>query len=356
MALYLRRSDGRFEPVRAENIRDEKQLEKWLVMNPDLLFKDEEILWIDQEKPLEQMEDLLGIDSDGNTVVVELKRDKAPREVIAQALDYASRIASLSHEELNQRALQFFKETGQGYSSLREAYLDYFSEDLEDQDNEQIEFNRDQRIVIAGQRIDESVRRMARYLSDHGIDIRCIEFTYYKTEKGEELLETDEDVSPPPPPPPDYREFLERIREQVLADLGDSFKPIRVTQKPRNKLLLEISSLVKMGFQIRARDEKYRVIFCILPRRRGNQPEIAQKIYQFLKAHSREIESQLGSVEWIESKPISRLVGDGEVPLKYPKEELADRLAPAVAERVEAYIKTILPILEEGRKAGQITW
>ena len=34
--------------------------------------------------------DLLGIDSEGNLVIVELKRDKAPREVVAQLLEYAA--------------------------------------------------------------------------------------------------------------------------------------------------------------------------------------------------------------------------------------------------------------------------
>jgi RecB family endonuclease NucS len=38
--------------------------------------------------------DFLGIDKNGNTVIIELKRDKLPREVIAQTIDYASDVAS----------------------------------------------------------------------------------------------------------------------------------------------------------------------------------------------------------------------------------------------------------------------
>jgi RecB family endonuclease NucS len=34
--------------------------------------------------------DLLCINGDGDIVIVELKRDKTPREITAQALDYAS--------------------------------------------------------------------------------------------------------------------------------------------------------------------------------------------------------------------------------------------------------------------------
>jgi RecB family endonuclease NucS len=34
--------------------------------------------------------DLLAIDDEANLVVLELKRNKTPREIVAQALDYAS--------------------------------------------------------------------------------------------------------------------------------------------------------------------------------------------------------------------------------------------------------------------------
>ena len=34
--------------------------------------------------------DLLAIAPDGSLVLIELKRDKTPREIVAQALDYAS--------------------------------------------------------------------------------------------------------------------------------------------------------------------------------------------------------------------------------------------------------------------------
>ena len=39
--------------------------------------------------------DLLGVDREGNVVVVELKRDRTPRDVVAQALEYAAFAAKL---------------------------------------------------------------------------------------------------------------------------------------------------------------------------------------------------------------------------------------------------------------------
>ena len=44
--------------------------------------------------------DILGLDRDGNLVIVECKRDRTPRDVIAQILDYASWVASLSTRQV----------------------------------------------------------------------------------------------------------------------------------------------------------------------------------------------------------------------------------------------------------------
>jgi len=47
----------------------------------------------------------LGIDNNGNLVIVELKRDKLARDVLAQAIDYASDVANWDIEKLNEICL-----------------------------------------------------------------------------------------------------------------------------------------------------------------------------------------------------------------------------------------------------------
>jgi RecB family endonuclease NucS len=44
--------------------------------------------------------DLLCLDSRGDTVIIELKRGRTPREVTAQSLDYASWVKELSRETI----------------------------------------------------------------------------------------------------------------------------------------------------------------------------------------------------------------------------------------------------------------
>lgn len=84
--------------------------------------------------------DLLGIDSSGNTVIVELKRDELPRECLAQAIDYASDVAGWTVERLREISLTYLKKT------LELA----FSEAFPDADIESLSINSTQRIVLVG--------------------------------------------------------------------------------------------------------------------------------------------------------------------------------------------------------------
>ena len=54
--------------------------------------------------------DLLCLDSRGDLAIVELKRDKTPREIMAQMLDYASWVNDLSHERIAEIANAYLGE------------------------------------------------------------------------------------------------------------------------------------------------------------------------------------------------------------------------------------------------------
>ena len=63
-------------------------LEEWICKNPNLISEDFIIIGR-QVKVISGGEiDILGIDTSGDLVVVELKRDKVPRLALAQAVDF----------------------------------------------------------------------------------------------------------------------------------------------------------------------------------------------------------------------------------------------------------------------------
>ena len=77
------------------NIKLESYLESWLENSPWALVEGEPILWVGRQTSANVEEstifpDLLGVDSEGNLVIVELKRGKAPRDVVAQLLRICS--------------------------------------------------------------------------------------------------------------------------------------------------------------------------------------------------------------------------------------------------------------------------
>ena len=103
----------------------EKELEDWIVQSPGILG--EKLLIIARQRVIPEVGklDLLGMDSNGRLVIIELKRSMAPREAVAQALDYGSWLNNASEEEILACANQYLQN-----QSLEEAFDEYFDSPL----------------------------------------------------------------------------------------------------------------------------------------------------------------------------------------------------------------------------------
>ncbi|MCM3409558.1 DUF7669 domain-containing protein [Metabacillus litoralis] len=189
---------GRLEKVIAGQIDYEKDFENWLENSPDILFEEEDegntVIWIGRQIRAKiansnKYPDLMGIDSSGNLVIVELKKGKTPRDVIAQALEYSAWAASLSYEDLNYIFQDYLKmRIDQEIIDLRTKYDEVFNiEGLE----ANIHFNKRQIIYIVAEEIASTVQNVSEYLrGTYGLDIRCLEYTVYKTENNEFIVST----------------------------------------------------------------------------------------------------------------------------------------------------------------------
>jgi len=181
----FRIDDGKFtEFVRTEFSleHEEAVLEEWLEANPDGIVDGERLLLIGRQVTtnLRGFVDLMGIDRDGDVVVVELKRGRTPRDTLAQALEYASFAERLDGVQLEAVLRKYLSDES---VALAEYHRDYFG-----LDGDVVSFNKDQRIVIVGQQITPEIRQTARYLSGRGQQVTCVEFTFFETEKGQKLL------------------------------------------------------------------------------------------------------------------------------------------------------------------------
>lgn len=167
------------ETTLADNERKEKDhLEKWLKTNPKILGNDIQIIG-EQVRTKSGPLDYLGIDNNGNTVIIELKRDRLPREVIAQAIDYASDIANWEIDRLSDVCS---RHTGKSLEDL-------ITETFEDVELEELTINLNQRLLLVGFGIEESLSRMIDWLSSkYDTSVNAIILQYIKTSSGNELL------------------------------------------------------------------------------------------------------------------------------------------------------------------------
>lgn len=177
--------EGKLQPLetslKIEKRTEPYDLEPWLESNPSIIGDD--IVIIGRQVKIREIDsksgriDFLGIDKDGSLIVIELKRDTLPREAIAQAIDYASDVASWSADKVSEVCNQYTKKT------LQEVINDSFP----DVDMESI--NNAQRIILVGFGIESSLERMVEWLSNtYSVNINAVILNYIKTAKGEELL------------------------------------------------------------------------------------------------------------------------------------------------------------------------
>ncbi len=174
--------DGRLEPLesalKTEGRTEPHDLEPWIASRSEVLGP--ELLLIGRQVPTKSGPiDLLAIDRSGNTVIIELKRDRLPREVLAQAIDYASDVAGWEVDRLGEVSAPYLKK------SLEAA----FNEAFPDVDLESVNINSAQRILLVGFAIESPLERMIEWLSDHyGVNVNAIVLSYVKTRGGDELL------------------------------------------------------------------------------------------------------------------------------------------------------------------------
>ena len=116
---------------------------------------------------------------DGDLSIIELKRDRTPRDVIAQVLDYASWVASLDTVDVHEIAE---RKLGR---PLGEAYKDRFDGPLPET------LNTSHNMVIVASEFDASSERIVKYLANkHGVAINTAFFTIFE-EDDQQYLTTD---------------------------------------------------------------------------------------------------------------------------------------------------------------------
>jgi RecB family endonuclease NucS len=77
-------------PLATTALSNEQQLEEMITRAPRILSSEWMLIGRQVQTGMGGRIDLLAIAPDASLVLIELKRDRTPREIVAQALDYAS--------------------------------------------------------------------------------------------------------------------------------------------------------------------------------------------------------------------------------------------------------------------------
>src|SRR5947209_5416069 len=93
---------GRARPLSASELHDEAELESMLEADISMLGLPTDLLVIARQEPTRYAGriDLLCIDAEGDLWLIETKKTRTPREVVAQALDYAYWVAELERDDV----------------------------------------------------------------------------------------------------------------------------------------------------------------------------------------------------------------------------------------------------------------
>ena len=171
-------SDRGLQEIPSNEINLEEKLEGWLAS--DISALDPNLLVIGKQVRTDfgGVIDLLCLDSAGDTVVVELKKGRTPREVTAQALDYASWVRDLSPERLAGISDEHFGKP----NSLDTAFQEQFEKPLPD------ELNLDHRSLIVAESMDASTARIVRYLSSLNVPINVATVQHFKDRSDRSFL------------------------------------------------------------------------------------------------------------------------------------------------------------------------
>ncbi len=157
-------------PLTASALVSEQELEDMIVASPEILSNEWMLIGQQEQTGLGGRIDLLAIAPDASLVLIELKRNKTPREIVAQAIDYASWVETLYAEAISEIYQRFSK--GQ---NLREAFRERFGQPLEEE-----ALNTSHQIVVVAAELDAASERIIGYLNARDIAINVLFFQVFQ--------------------------------------------------------------------------------------------------------------------------------------------------------------------------------
>ena len=171
---------GRALPVRASSLDREQTLEDVLAADPSMLGLGP-LLIVGRQvvTPHGTRVDLLALNGDAHVYVIELKRDRSPRDFVAQGLDYAAWAQDLVVDDL-----ELIWQRHGNTTTLAEGFRAAFAADPPD------DLNTEHRVVLVATSLDPSSERIVSYLSNYGVPLNVVFFRHFADDERSYIART----------------------------------------------------------------------------------------------------------------------------------------------------------------------
>jgi hypothetical protein len=209
MPIY-RMTEKRIEPIPTisfadAGIQERSDLQRLLrdqieLIAPDTLVIGEEFGDFDGSS---RRIDLLAVDSDGNLVVIELKRTEDGVHMELQAIRYAAMVSTMTFDQ----AVSCFEAYLQKRGQTRNARGDLLAF-LEWEDGHENVFGEKVKVILASADFSQEVTTTVLWLNAQGLDIRCVRLRPYGTRENL-LLDVQQVI-----PLPEAADYQVKVREK----------------------------------------------------------------------------------------------------------------------------------------------
>lgn len=157
-------------PLGVASLANEQSLEEMIVADPRIISGEWMLIGRQEQTGFGGRIDLLAIAPDGSLVLIELKRNRTPREIVAQAIDYAAWVEALTAD----RIAQIYQRFSKG-GSLDAAFEKRFGTKLDEET-----LNESHQIVLVAAELDDATERIIKYLNDRDIAINALFFQVFQ--------------------------------------------------------------------------------------------------------------------------------------------------------------------------------
>ena len=224
------------------------------VLDPDLLIVAEEFNeWEGSSRRI----DLLGLDKEGNLVVLELKREDDGGHMELQAVRYAAMVSSMDFEAVVHIYESRLAKCGKDATTARQEIEAFLA------DADEPAITNQPRIILVAPNFSREITTTVLWLNDQGLGIRCIAANIYKIQE-EYYLQIDQVI-----PLPSAVDYQFKIREksmrakrhatvrrrgrslEILIDKGllTAGTPIHLLRPPRPGLVISDERAKRATFQ-----------------------------------------------------------------------------------------------------------